>query len=338
MKMLVTGGTGFIGRHLVRRLADMGHSVRVLTRSPSAALEQKGVETVVGDMTRPETLVQAMEGVQGVFHLAALRDRWGVPLEAYRVVNTGGTCHLLALAMQKGVERFVYCSSVGVARYLGRIDADETLPYVEPTSQAAYHHTKMEAERLVLVAAQAGAVPAVVVRPVITYGPGDETGMVTRLLVSLARGRFLPVGDGRNHVDLAFVDDVVGGMVLAWERGGIGRVYILSGPRPIRMEEVLTVACSALGKPGPARFHVPAGLARLIAGCAERIWGALRRQPPVTRDALTTLTADRGFSHARARAELGYLPRVELEEGMKRTVAWLQEMGWVKGGNERCRA
>ena len=333
MSVLVTGATGFIGGHLARRLVGMGHTVRALVRSSAPGLEREGVELVSGDLTRPETLTAAMEGVRGVFHLASLRDHWGVPLSTYRTVNTAGTCHLLAAAMQAGVERFVYCSSVGVARYPGRIDADEMLPYVEPTSQVAYHRTKMDAERLVLVAARAGALPAVVVRPVITYGPGDETGMVTRLLVRLARGRFLPVGDGRNHVDLAYVDDVVGGMVRAWERGAVGRAYILSGPRPVTMREVLIAARAALGKPGPGRVYLPTGLARLLAGWAERAWGALHRRPPVTRDAVATLTVDRGFSHARATAELGYVPQVGLEEGMRRTVDWLQGTGRIaKGG------
>lgn len=329
MMVLVTGATGFIGGHLVRHLIEQGHTVRALVRNPAPQLEQEGVETVIGDLTRPETLAEAVRGAEAIFHLAALRDRWGVPLATYRTVNTVGTCHLLAAAMQAEVGRFVYCSSVGVARYPGRVDANETLPYAQPTSQVGYHRTKMEAERLVVVAARAGAVPAVVVRPVISYGPGDQTGMVAQLLVRLARGRFLPVGDGRNRVDLVYVEDLVEGMRLAWERGSMGRVYILSGPRPVTMREVVLAACAALGK-SPPPFHVPEVLARSLAGWAERVWGALGWRPPITRDAVATLTVDRGFSHARARAELGYNPCVTLEEGFRRTVAWLREMGQVR--------
>ncbi len=327
MRVLITGASGFIGGHLVQRLAETGCAVRALVRAPTPALAALGVEQVSGDLTRPASLVAPLRDVQTIFHLAALRDRWGTPAQAYRTVNVEGTQHLLAAAAQAGVERFVHCSSVGVARWPGRIDADETLPYTTPTSQVDYHQTKIEAEQAVLAAARNGMLPALVVRPVITYGPGDRTGMVTRLITLIAQGRFVTIGDGRNHVDLAYVDDVVAGMYLAAERGTVGRVYILSAPRPETMNEVLKLACAAVGKPGPKRTHVPLGLARFAAWGAEQLGLALRRQPPLTRDALATLTIDRGFSHARAQHELGYVPQVLLADGLRSTAEWLQRNG-----------
>jgi nucleoside-diphosphate-sugar epimerase len=290
----------------------------------SPLLSENGIELTQGDITDPDSVQKAVTGTTDIFHLAAQRDVWGTPDSTFLQVNVEGTRILLEAASKVGVKRFLYCSSVGVARQPGNIEADETLPYVESSSQVAYHRTKTLAEQDVLAAAHSGKVQALVVRPVITYGPGDQTGMVTQLLDRLARGRFLPVGNGRNHVDLAYVDDIVTGIVLAWERGTVGRVYILSGPHPYLMREVLEAAYRVLEKNGPGLVYVPSEMANVVAEWTERIWGMMSRHPPVTKDAVATLTVDRGFSHARARKELGYSPRASLEQGLKRTLDWLQ--------------
>lgn len=326
MRILVTGATGFVGGHLARRLHATGHSVRALVRSPSSELERMGGEQAVGDVTQTETLAKAMAGVEGVFHLAALRDRWGAPPELYRAVNVAGTRNVLEAARRAGVERVVYCSSVGVARYAGNLEADETLPFCRPTSQVLYHHTKAQAERVAIDA------QAVVVRPVIAYGPQDQDGFVTRLIALLAQGQFFWVGDGNNHVDLVYIDDLVSGMCRALERGAAGRVYILSGTAPIRVRALVDRICRLTGSPSP-RVHIRAPLARLAGWALETAYraaarmgiGVNGREPFITRDKVATLTVDRGFSHARARRELGYRPQVDYDEGLRRTLAWLRE-------------
>jgi len=324
MRILVTGATGFIGGYLSRQLVSRGHNVRALVRRLSPSLSENGIELTLGDITDPESVQKAVTGTTDIFHLATQRDEWGTPDSTFQQVNVEGTGHLLEAAFKVGVKRFVYCSSVGVARQPGNLNADETFPYVEASSQVVYHRTKTLAEQDVLAAAHSGKVQALVVRPVITYGPGDQTGMVTQLLDRLARGRFLPVGNGRNHVDLAYVDDIVSGIVLAWEGGTVGQVYILSGQRPYLMRDVLAAAYGILGKNGPGPIYVPTEIAKVVAGCMERMWGMMSRRPPVTKDAVATLTVDRGFSHARARKELGYQPRVSLEQGLQRTQEWLR--------------
>ncbi|HEY75277.1 MAG TPA: NAD-dependent epimerase/dehydratase family protein [Thermoflexia bacterium] len=329
-RVLVTGATGFIGGYLAHRLVALGHDVRALVRRDVPDLEAAGIRPVRGDLRRPESLLPVLDGVEAVFHLAALRDTWGTPLDRYRQVNVVGTSNLIAAANVAGVRRFVHCSSVGVARYPGRLDVDESDPYRPASSQAAYHQTKKEAEQIVREAAWAGLMAVVVVRPVITYGPGDYGGMVARLLTLLARRRFLWIGDGQNHVDLVYIDDLVDGIVRAWEQGQAGRVYILSGVRPWRMQEVVEAACVALGVPPPPPLHIPVGVARMVAWVTERVWGGmLGRRPPVTRDAIATLTVDRGFSHTRARDELGYRPRWSLEAGLSKTVEWMREEGLI---------
>ena len=326
MRVLVTGATGFIGGHLARYLAAQGHHVRALVRRDSLALAEAGVELTWGDVTDPEATQAAVREVEAVFHLAAVRDVWGTPESVYRRVNVEGTRHLLEAAAGAGVRRFIYCSSVGVARYPGNLTADETLPYSEPTSQVLYHRTKAQAEQMALQWVSSGRVPALVVRPVITYGPRDEHGFVTRLITLLAQGRLVWVGSGRNHVDLVYVDDLVAGMEAALERGAVGRVYILSGTAPIRVRALVDKTCNLLGK-HPPRIRVPVSCARLAGWAMETLYRVARRgtAPFITRDKVATLTVDRGFSHARASRELGYQPQVDYDEGLHRTVGWLQE-------------
>lgn len=336
MRVLVTGATGFIGGHLARCLVARGHRVRALVRRESPALAGAGVELAWGELTHPQALRAAMQGVGAVFHLAAVRGSWGIPESVYQRVNVEGTRSLLEAAARAGVRRLVHCSTVGVARYPGNLEADETLPYREPASQVLYHRSKVQAEQLVLEWARSGRVPAVVVRPVITYGPGDEQGMVTRLVMLLAQGRFVLVGNGRNHVDLAYIDDLVAGMYLALERGAVGRVYHLSGTAPIRVRTLVAKICTLLGKRSP-QIYIPVPVARaagwgmeMLHKVGDRLGVDLDgREPFVTRDKVATLTVDRGFSHARANRELGYRPQVDHDAGLRRTLEWLRAAGLI---------
>jgi nucleoside-diphosphate-sugar epimerase len=337
MRVLVTGATGFIGGHLVHCLVAQGHRVRALVRHENRglALAEAGVELVWGDLTDLETVRAAVSGVEAVSHLAAVRDAWGIPASVYERVNVEGTRHLLEAAAEAGVHRFLYCSSVGVACYPGNLEADETLPFREPTSQVFYHRSKAQAERTVLEWASAGRVPAVVVRPVIAYGPEDERGMVTRMVMLLAQGRFMLVGNGRDHVDLVYVDDLVAGMCLALERGVVGTVYILSGTTPIQARKLVAKICDLLGRHPPS-IYVPAPIARAAGWAMETLYRAGDRlgvldgkEPFITRDKVATLTVDWGFSHARASQELGYRPQVNYDEGLRRTLDWLQETGFL---------
>lgn len=324
-RLLITGATGFIGGHLARRLAAQGHYVRALVRREVPELTKHGVDLVYGDITDAAALRAATQGVEAVFHLAAVRDVWDTPEAVYRQVNVEGTRSLLAAATKSGVRRFVYCSSVGVARYPGNLAADETLPYSEPTSQVLYHRTKSQAEQIALDA------QAIVVRPVITYGPGDENGFLTRLIALLAHGRFIGIGNGRNHVDLVYVDDLTSGMWAALEKGVPGRVYILSGTAPIQVRALLDEICKLLGRK-PPRLYIPIPIAMMAGWGMEMLWhGILKpigwndRSPFITRDKVATLTVDRAFSHALASQALGYAPQIGYSEGLRRTVDWFLE-------------
>ena len=338
MKILVTGGTGFLGGHLAKALLDRGYEVKALVRHGSDVGGLKGAELVYGDLTEPDSLPQAVEGVEAIYHLAVIRDKWGTPYQAYYAVNVKGTQNLLDAAAGR-VDKFVYCSTTGVARYPGNLQADESLPYnTDGHSQYYYHHTKALAEQLALEYARQGQGPATVVRPALVYGPGDTWGMMTRLVTMLARGRFALVGDGRNHLHLVYVDDVIRAFLLAGESSrSVGQVYIVAGPSLITLNSLVAKVCALLGVK-PRRWHVPVGVAKAVGWMLEGAYvikgklgiSALGETPFLTRDKVDTLTMNRGFSSAKAQRELDYLPTVGYDEGLRRTIDWCQSRGYLQ--------
>jgi nucleoside-diphosphate-sugar epimerase len=333
MKILVTGSTGFLGGHLAKALLEGGYEVKALVRHGSDVEGLKGAELVYGDLAQPDSLRQAVGGVEAIYHLAAIRDKWGIPYEAYYAVNVKGTQNLLDAAAGR-VDKFVYCSTAGVARYPGNLQADESLPYnTDGHGQYGYHHTKALAEQLILEYACQGQVPATVLRPTIVYGPGDTWGMMTRLVTMLARGRFALVGDGRNHLHLVYVDDVIRAFLLAGESSrSVGQVYNVAGPSLITLNSLVAKVCALLGVK-PSRWHIPVGVAKAVGWMLEMAYAGKLRMgirafgdvPLVTRDKVDTLTIDHGYSTAKIRQELGYGPTVDYEEGLNMTIAWCKE-------------
>ncbi len=332
MKVLVTGGTGFLGRHLVRALLERGYQVRVLIHHEADGLD--GVELAGGDLTRAASLWRAVEGMDVIYHLAAIRDRWGLPYAAYQAVNVEGTRHLLEAAAGR-VSRFVYCSSVGVLGHPGGLNIDESYPYAPGDGKYNYSHTKALAEQLALEYGNRLAVT--IVRPVITYGPGDEWGMMTKLVTMLATGRFIPVGDGRNHLHLAYVSDTIQGLILAGEsERAAGQTYIIAGPSPVSLNELLDKICAILDASRP-RSHAPLALAKAVGGLLEGFYTLKKalglevggESPFLTRDKVDTLTINRSFDISKACAELGYRPQVDYDRGLKTTIEWYRERGYI---------
>jgi dihydroflavonol-4-reductase len=329
MKALVTGATGFIGGHIAHTLNERGHEVHVLVRSPSSVGSSSAWRVLVGDVTDSSAVRTAVSGVDVIFHLAAVRDRWGISYEDYYRVNVEGTRNLLQAASDRGC-RFIYCSSVGVMGHPGRLDIDESFPYASGDGKYNYSQTKALADKLTLDYARQGRLWATVVRPVITYGPGDTWGMVTRLIDLLAQRRFLPVGDGRNYMHLAYISDVVDGFLLAAENeGAIGRPYIIAGPAPITLNDLVRKLCELLGV-SPPGWHVPAGIARAAGHSLETLFRLKQRAgiealgdvPFITRDKVDTLAINRSYSTLRAEKELGFRPAVDYVEGLPPTVSW----------------
>jgi nucleoside-diphosphate-sugar epimerase len=334
MIALVTGATGFIGGALAASLAAAGWEVHVLVR-PSGRARLAGAEryrVFEADLADRAPTAEAAAGCDVVFHASALRDRWGTAPEDYRRVNVEGTRLLLAAATGRAA-RFVFVSSVGVLGWPGTDGIDESFPVDVRPGEADYHGTKAAAERL--VREWPGGLERVVVRPTITYGPGDRDGMLTRLVRLVAGGRFVRIGRGENHLHLTYIDDLVRGLVLAgMHPAAPGETFILAGPRSIAVRDLLALIEQALGLM-PRGLYLPETLARPAAWAVEFLYraaAALRLPlphsgPPVTGPQLNILCAHRSFSSARAERLLRYTPRMDYPEGLARTLAWMEEVG-----------
>ncbi|HEV8673636.1 MAG TPA: NAD-dependent epimerase/dehydratase family protein [Methylomirabilota bacterium] len=324
MRALVTGGTGFIGEHLVSALRDRGASVRAPARAPehAASLRALGAEVVAADLARPDGLAGAMAGVDVVFHLAGQIRPTADGAAAYRRNNVEATANLLAACRGRALSAFVHVSSVGVLGALRDLPASEATPCA-PDSE--YGASKHEAELLVRRAVRDEGLPAVVARPAWVYGPGDRR--TRRLFAAIQRRRFVLVGSGLTWLHPAYVGDVVEGLLrCATEPKAVGETYILAGPEPVRLRALVGLIAELLGVPPPA-LTVPPALARVGAGACEWLWPMLGQRPPLYRRQLEFFLRDQRFDTAKARDELGFVPATPLREGLARTIAWYREHG-----------
>lgn len=323
-RVLVTGATGFTGSRLTRRLLDEGHDVRILARPTSdiSRLELSGAEVVVGDVTDKGATWEAANGIEVVYHIAALFRRAGLPDTAYSDVNFHGTVNLLDAALESGVARFVHCSTVGVLGHVSNPPADESAPY---NPGDIYQMTKCEGEKAALTFWEQRGLPVTVVRPAGIYGPGDRRWL--KLFKAVAGRRFVMLGSGNTLIHLVYVDDLVDAFRLAAESpNAVGKVYIAAGERYVTLNELVWTICRVLSVPTP-KLHIPVKPVHVLSGICEDICRALRIEPPIYRRRVDFFVKDRAFEITRARTELGYSPRVDLAEGIARTARWYRGQG-----------
>jgi nucleoside-diphosphate-sugar epimerase len=318
MTVLVTGGAGFLGSHLVELLLEAGECPRVLVRPGEHVTGEVDIHR--GDVTHPATLTAAMRGADCVLHCAARTGPWG-PAGDYERVNVRALETLVRTALAAGVRRVVHVSSITVHGNDVRGAADETAPLREEPNP--YSRSKLAGERLLERMIRERAAPVTIVRPGWIYGPGDRASF-GRLAAKVASGRMLVIGDGSNHLPLIYVRDVARGILLAAEaEQAVGRSYLLVNDEPVTQRDFLDAIAAELGVPAPKR-HMPYRLA-LAAGAAAEALGRLTRRrepPPVTRYGLQLLGGENRFVITRAREELGFDPMVDRAEGVRSSVAW----------------
>lgn len=325
MKTFVTGGGGFVGSAVCRRLHALGHDVTALGRRPAAALAAEGIRTAVQDLAAAdavEKLAAAWAGVECVFHVAAHVRMWG-PREAFLRGNVTATEHVIAACRAAGVRKLVFTSSPSVIA--GDDDlrgVDESRPY-PARHRALYPETKAAAERAVL-AAHGAALRTIALRPHLIFGPGD-TNLVPTILARAGAGRLVQVGDGENLVDLTFIDDCVEAHVLAAaaldERPAVGgKPFFVSQGGPVRLWEWISRVLDLHGV-APVRRRIPAGVARLLGSAAEAVWRVCRLEsdPPLTRFLAEEMATDHYFDISAARRELGYEPSCDVWEATERS-------------------
>jgi len=330
-RVLVTGASGFIGSAVVRALLGTGASVRagVEPGADPANLEGLDVEPVTFDVCDAAGVARAVEGCRAVFHVAARYGFWPTDPGLYYEVNVGGTRNVLEAVAESGCERLVYTSSVAT---LGLHDTAEGRP-ADETAYAhvhelfgAYKQSKYVAEHEVLRAGAEG-LPVVLALPTFPLGPRDRRPTPTgKLVLDFLNGKMPGYVD--TSMNVVHVDDVARGHVLALERGGQGRSYILGGEN-LPMGRLLALLASCTGLPTP-RFQFPR-VAALGAGLvSETVQGRLlRREPDVPVEAARMSTTHMLFDDARARKELGHDPR-PAEEAVFDSARWFAEHGYVK--------
>jgi nucleoside-diphosphate-sugar epimerase len=326
---LVTGGTGFLGASLTRRLLFGGARVRVLARSPTKAkpLADLGAEIAVGDMNDRAALSAAADGMQVVFHLAGPLLVPGIPASQYQRTHVLGTKLLLDCCEKaSGLERFVYCSTTGVLGVTGDRPAGEDAPF-RPTN--VYELAKADAETEVRRRWRHGF-PVVIARPGLVYGPGDIH--LLPFFQTILRRRFRPIGRRETWLHPIYIDDMTEALVRCGERrAAIGECFHLAGKEPVTVSDLAAAIARAEGTRLPPG-HIPAPTARAVAGFSDRLPPGLKQHVPLTRSRLDFLTHSRVYDVTKAARLLDFAAPTDLSTGLARTVAWYRQRGYLPPG------
>jgi 2-alkyl-3-oxoalkanoate reductase len=327
MKVLVTGGGGFLGQALCRALLHDGHAVTSFQRSHSPALAAMGVAQVRGDLADAAAVHAALGGHDAVFHNAAKAGAWG-SYASYFDANVAGTRNVLAAMRAHGIGRLVYTSTPSVT-HSGRTpveggnEADTPLGH---DFKAPYPATKLIAEREVL-AANSPALATVALRPRLIWGPGD-TQLLPRLVDRARAGRLRFVGGGHNRMDTTYIDNAAQAHIdafaaLAPGSACAGRAYFVSNGEPREVRRIVNDLLAAAGEP-PVDGSVPYPVAYAAGAVLEAAWSLLRLrgEPPMTRFLAEQLSTPHWYDISAARRDFGYVPRVSTDEGLQRLAAW----------------
>jgi nucleoside-diphosphate-sugar epimerase len=328
MKYLITGATGFMGPHLVRKLILKGHACRCLVRNLGRGdvLEQLGAELFAGDITDTASLQGSADGVDVLLHLATLghMSNFTVTESMFHAVNVQGTINVMTEALLAGVPHIVHCSSVAAMGICPEIPADEN-------TQCRPHHpygrSKLRAEQEVRRMASESGLSAVIIRFSMVYGPGDHRDIlrITRLI---QKGIFPKIGKKPKLTPLIHVDDAINGLLLAAEKGRIGEIYLLTNSKSEPFDHIHQIIQATLGAKNVLP-RVPEWATLAAASGIEAMYRMMGKAPPVTRKNIESTIADRVFSIEKARRELGFSPDIDTDAGLRQAVEWYRRQGWV---------
>lgn len=335
MRALVTGGTGFIGGHLVRQLLGQGDAVRLLVRDGSEHKAQKfierGAEFASGDILDAPSITAAAQGCDVAYHLAAMVAVAGVSLSDMYAANLDGTENVIAACERAHVHKLVHVSTESVLVDFTDHAGDETAPY-PARYRDPYSETKAAAERTVLAAHEAGRVVASIVRPCWVWGPGDTS--ILPVMVGMAqKGMLTWVGGSRKTTTTTYVGNLVDGIILAAERAeSAGEILFIADGEKITVRDFVTrqLALCGITKSFPS---VPFPVAMFSATLYEKMHALLgfAGQPALSRYGVALLGCEQNYSIEKAKRLLGYAPRTSVAEGLEKLRVWIeQEMGGVE--------
>ncbi len=329
MRLLVTGGTGFIGSHLAaegrRRGAEVvafGLTDRPEEKANADLLSGMGAEVISGSITDADLCRKAARGATHIFHLAVAMREGGKSDEFFESINQDGTRHLLEVSSAQRVERFVYCSTIGIYGHRAPGITNEESPLAPGN---IYERTKVSAERLVREFAEKCQVPSVVLRPADVYGPRDQR--LLKMFKGVSAGKFPLFGSGEGRRHMVYVDDVVSAFFQACDRDeSVGQGLIIAGPRSCTLRELLDEVVRATGS---KRYGIRLPLAPMLglAAVVEDVCAALKVDPPIYRRRMDFFHSDSEFDTSRARRVLDWEPKVDLREGIRRTLEDYRKTG-----------
>ncbi|MDR1591212.1 MAG: NAD-dependent epimerase/dehydratase family protein [Puniceicoccales bacterium] len=326
MKVLVTGGGGFLGCHIVELLLKRGYSVRAVGRRRQPILESRGVECQRGDISFQDDAYKAVRGVDAVFHVAG-RAQLDMKFHAYYNTNVVGTKNIVRACEYYGVTKLVHTSTPAVVfNGNGFSGGDESLP-LRKRYHWFYSRTKAMAEEFVLKH-NSERLKTVALRPHLLLGEGDPH-LMPKIIRSVERGKLRMVGDGTNLVDITFVDNAAYAHLLAFDALDAGKVcgkaYFIGQERPVNLWEFINMVLKNVGLP-PVRKRVSFRRAYFLGRLMETWYKYFRwsKMPPMTRALAVALSKDHYFSHERAREDFGYAPQVTIEEGLSSLIKILR--------------
>jgi nucleoside-diphosphate-sugar epimerase len=307
-------------------LARRGYQVRALVREASRAapLRAQGMEIALGDLADVPSLRAAADGVDVVYHIAAIYRQAGLPDERYQQINATAVRSIIEAAKAGGARRVVHCSTVGVHGDVETPPANEDAP-LRPGD--VYQRTKVEGEAIARQAAADTGMEVVVARPTGIYGPGDRR--LLKLFRGVARRRFVILGSGEIYYHLTYIDDLVEGFRLCGEvPAAAGRTYILAGGDVTTLNALVALIAKEAGVAPPA-WHLPVWPVWIAGAACEALCAPFGIEPPLYRRRVDFFTKSRAFDISRARTELGFSPAVDLRQGIARTLAWYRQEGWL---------
>jgi nucleoside-diphosphate-sugar epimerase len=327
MKVLVTGGTGFTGSHLTRRLLRKGHEVVVLDAQKGMMFDElqgMGANVYLGSVTDSDLVNKAVKGCEVVHHVAAMFRQVNQAKKVYWDVNVEGTRIMLDAALRHGVRAFVNCSTQGVHGDIKQEPGDENSP-IAPADY--YQYTKFEAEKIIPDFLGKG-MKIVTLRPTAIYGPEDPERYLI-LFRRTKKGRFLMFGSGKTHYHPVYIDNLVDAFEMAAESDkGDGEAYIIGDEKYYSLNDLVT-AVARSQEVDLSIQHLPFWPLWTSALMCEAVYKPLPKDPPLFRRRVDWFRQNRAFSIAKARRDLGYEPRISLDEGLSRTAKWYLEYGYL---------
>ena len=324
-KVLVTGGQGFLGKHLVNKLAANGEQVRVFARPHGNVKKKNSSDPDIfwGDIRDSHAVEAAADGVDKVVHLVSNFRHGGSDKDEAYDINVKGTENVLNASLKFGVKRLVHCSTIGVHGNVKEIPATEETTF-NPCD--LYQETKLIAEKKVWQFYEKTKLPISVVRPISMFGPGDLR--MLKLFKMIKKGRFVVVGDGSALFQPAYIDDVLQGFMLCLEKPeAIGEAFIIGGEEYLPLRELFQVIADELNV-SPPKIKIPLGPVLLAASLCEKICVPLGIEPPLHKRRVSFFQ-NRAFSVEKAKKMLSFSPDISLKEGISRTIKWYEENGWL---------